>query len=298
MTIHYSVEQNQFYEVYEIKNSNIDYTTPSDEHKICRYCNSPNATFKSKAHLLPEFMGNKDVFCSNECDSCNNKFGVYETHLNAFSGIKNTLIPIKGKKKYPKFKDKNLTTQFIGDNTVNARVEKDSDCMELNNGFLNIKATTQTFIPLYVHKALVKFGLSMIDTIDLPKFKKAFDWIDNPQKKIDDNNIPLLLIHNEARPPIVKPIAFIAKRKTVTNSPEFTFVLAYGFHRLQIFLPFNSCDQSLGEEVFLPLNFDFVTQKIKNQGKWSFGNFDMNSLKRVQLKDDFKVKFNMGNDKS
>lgn len=39
--------------------------------------------FKSRAHLIPEFTGNKEVFYYNECDDCNNKFGLYETHLSA-----------------------------------------------------------------------------------------------------------------------------------------------------------------------------------------------------------------------
>ncbi|MCG2611825.1 hypothetical protein LZZ90_09945 [Flavobacterium sp. SM15] len=291
MKISYIVEQAEFYETYEIQTSILNYTTPEKEFRVCRYCNSPNSTFKSRAHLIPEFTGNKDSFCFNECDACNNKFGIYETHLSAFSGIKNTFIPIKGKKNFPKFKDKNITTQFVGENRVVAKVETDANNMSLENGVLTVKASTQSFIPLYVYKALTKFGLSMLSSDDIWKFEKAIDWLSVPDKKFDDNNLPLLLIHNEGRPPILKPLAFLAKRKQDVNSPEFTFILAYGFHRLQIFLPFNSNDQNLNSEVFLPLNFDFVTQKMKNKPQWGFGHFEMNWLEKVRLDDNFKINF-------
>ncbi|TPD69911.1 HNH endonuclease [Flavobacterium microcysteis] len=295
----YVIDPEEFYETYEISNSMLDYVSPKDEFHICRYCSSPNAKFKSKAHLLPEFTGNKTLFCYNECDDCNKKFGLYETNLSAFSGIKNTFLPIKGKNKYPKFKSKSgdFSVQFQNDNKVIAKVDGNLECMKLENGILNIKATTQTFIPLYVYKALTKFALSMVEKSELHKFRKTVEWINEPEKKFDDNFIPLLLIHNESRPPIIKPIAFLAKRKIPCDSPQYTFIFGFGFHRLQIFLPFNSSDEQLkSEKIILPLNFHFVTQKVKNKGEWGFGHMDMNSLNRSQLTDDFKLNFKLENE--
>lgn len=301
MEINYEIDPEKFYEIYDISNSMLNYISPRNEYHICRYCSKPNSKFKSKAHLLPEFTGNKTLFCHNECDDCNGKFGLYETNLSAFSGIKNTFIPIKGKNKYPKFKSKNgdFTTQFQDGNKVVAKVNGNSDSMKLENGVLNIKAETQTFIPLYVYKALTKFGLSMMDYNELPKFKKALEWINDPRKKIDDNIIPLLIIHNESRPPILQPIAILAKRKKESNTPEYSFIFSFGFHRLQIFLPYNSSDEKLDKEkITLPLNFHFVTQKTKNQGNWSFGHMEMNSLNKARLTDDFKINFTQDTDKS
>jgi hypothetical protein len=294
--IGYELDPDEFYRIYDITNSMLNYISPKDEYRICRYCSLPNAKFKSKAHLLPEFTGNRTLFCHNECDECNKKFGLYETNLSAFSGIKNTFLPIKGKNKYPKFKSKNgdFSTQFQDGNKVIAKVDGNLECMKLENGVLNIKATTQTFIPLYVYKALTKFALSMMEKDELQKFNKTLDWINNPLRKFDDNTIPLLLIHNESRPPITQPIAILAKRKIECNSPEYSFIFGFGFHRLQIFLPFNSSDEKLKpEEIILPLNFHFVTQKVKNEGKWGFGHMDMNSLYKAQLTDDFKLNFKL-----
>lgn len=301
MEIIYDADLENFYKTYEVVNSMLDYTSPKNEFHICRYCTSKNPSFKSRAHLFPEFTGNKTLFAYNECDECNKKFGLYETNLSAFSGIKNTFIPIKSKKKYPKFKsnDGKLTTQFHKDNKVIAEIDKNSELFKFENGVLTLNTETQTFTPLYVYKGLVKFALSLLKKEDIIKFKKTFDWINQPSKKIDDNLIPLLLIYNESRPPIIKPIAILSKkRNNEFNSPEFSFIFGFGFHRFQIFLPFNSTDeQELDKEkIILPLNFDFVTQKMKNEGKWGFGHFDMNSLNKVRLSDIFKINFTPSKD--
>lgn len=299
----YEVFPEKFYKVYDLENSSINYSTPKEEYRICRYCNLTNQTFKSVAHFLPEFMGNKTLFSYNECDKCNSKFGLYETNINAFSGVKNTFIPIKGKKKYPKFKsnDGNFTSQIIDGKKVELRVDGNMDFLKIENGILNIKAQTQTFTPLYVYKGLVKFGLSLLKKEDIYKFEKAIKWLGEPAEKIDDNVIPLLLIYNESRPPLIKPIAILSKRKNnEVNSPEFSLNIAFGFHRIQIFLPFNSDDNHLvnNEKIILPLNFHFLTQKEKNQGKWGFTHFDMNFLNKSRLFDDFKLNFKNSEDKN
>lgn len=297
MTIGYQLDPEEFYKVYEIHNSSVKYTAPKDEYHICRYCGTTDVKkFKSRAHLIPEFTGNKDVFCHNECDDCNTKFGMYETHLSAFSGIHNTFIPIKGKKQFPKFKDtKNaFTNQFQGDNKTLMRIEGNSNFIKHENGFINIESVTQSFIPLHVYKSLTKFAISMIPKEDLPNFSKTIEWLKNPESQIE-NFIPLLLIHNEGRPPLIKPIAILMKRKDeyIKNDvPEYTFIFAYGFHRLQIFIPYNTKDEALSKEtIILPLNFEFVLQKEKDKGFWNFGHMDMDCLKKVKLRDNFKAKF-------
>jgi hypothetical protein len=44
----------------------------------CRFCgkSNPEVSFKKKAHLIPEFLGNKMLLSDFECDSCNYEFGL------------------------------------------------------------------------------------------------------------------------------------------------------------------------------------------------------------------------------
>lgn len=289
----YESTPKKFYEAYSMYSSGRDYVSPQSEFHICRYCNSTNSTFKNKAHFLPEFTGNKTIFSFNECDECNTKFSLYETNLNAFGGFKNSFVPIKGKKKYPKFKsnDGRFTNQFDGNGIVSKIIGK-TDILKLENNVLKIKTETQTFTPLYVYKAIVKFALSMLKAEDIYKFTKTFEWIRLPEKMYDDNLTPLILIYNESRPPLLKPLAILCKRKNIEiNAPEFSFIFGFGFHRLQIFLPFNSADeeQLSKEKIIFPLNFHSVTRKEINSGKWSFAHFDMNFLNKARLTDNFKL---------
>lgn len=300
MEIGFQIGDETFHKIYEIVDVSPEYISPQDEYLICRYCNETDAKkFRSKAHLLPEFTGNKEVFCYNECDDCNAKFGLYETNLNAFCGIKNTFIPIKGKKKFQKFRDEKnkFTTQFQDENKVKINFESDNNnFIKFDNGTLNIQSTTQGFIPLYVYKSLVKFGISMIKKEDLHKFTKTIEWLKVPTNihSQDDNIISLQLLHNESRPPIIKPVAFLMKRKSdyqKNNIPEFTFILAFGFHRFQIFLPYNSDDVNLlsRESIILPVHCRLFAQIQLDSNNGAFQNYDMNLLEKRNIKDDFKV---------
>ena len=300
MTIGFQIGDEAFHKIYEVVNTSIDYSSPVDEHFVCRYCNETDSKkFRSIAHLLPEFTGNKEIFCYNECDDCNAKFGLYETNLNAFCGIKNTFIPIKGKKKFQKFRDEKskFTTQFKEGNKVEMNLESNNkNFITYDNGKLNIQSTTQSFIPLYVYKSLIKFAISMIDKKDLNKFSKVIEWLSTPTKihGEDENIMSLQLLHNESRPPLIKPVATLMKRKSdylKNNIPEFTFIFAFGFHRFQIFLPYNSDDLNLlsKESIILPVHCQLFAQVQANSNKGAFKHYDMNMLEKRNIKDDFKV---------
>lgn len=108
-------EQNnysQFLKYYEIQNRIVhpDTNVPGGgeqyiiDKKIwkCRFCNrtkKEGASFKKKAHVLPEQLGNKLIISHSECDDCNEKFGNYESHLSNFLGPLKTLLGVKGKSK-------------------------------------------------------------------------------------------------------------------------------------------------------------------------------------------------------
>lgn len=60
--------------------------------RVCRFCgkNKNEVSFKKKAHVIPEGIGNKKLFSLSECDSCNSFYGnTIENDLN------NLLSPYK-----------------------------------------------------------------------------------------------------------------------------------------------------------------------------------------------------------
>lgn len=99
-------ELNVFPGKYEMVVKTNTYYPNESEFNICRFCaETDTEKFKSIAHLIPEFTGNKELKHYCECDSCNNKSSKYERDLSLFGGIKNIISGIKGKK-YPKHIDK------------------------------------------------------------------------------------------------------------------------------------------------------------------------------------------------
>ena len=76
----------------------------------------PDVTFKKKAHVIPQSLGNRNIVSLFECDSCNGAiFSIYESSLAAFIGIPRTFAEIRGQKGVPTYKDKetNFRIQFM-----------------------------------------------------------------------------------------------------------------------------------------------------------------------------------------
>lgn len=69
----------------------------------CRYCRAvPPAPFRTDAHALPEFVGNKSLIACDECDACNEFFGkTIEDSLSKMLSPLRTLLLISGKTGVP-----------------------------------------------------------------------------------------------------------------------------------------------------------------------------------------------------
>lgn len=269
--------------VYEEYVVDSEYKTSENEYYTCKYCGENDIKkFKSKAHILPEFTGNKNSFCYDECDACNNKFSVYEYNLKNFGAFKNTHLPIFGKKKFPKYIDgeNNFTLKFSNENTLVMSILNNSEFYKIENNRLKITSTTMPFVPLLLYKCIVKFAFSMMQKKDFIKFEKALPWI-NEIKLQKDDEIPFLLFYNPNGKPIIEPLGLLLKRKIEYNCPEFSFIFFWGFLKFQIFLPFNSTDKSLDySNLKLPILPDFVT--INKENKFGLSYFDMDSLDKIK----------------
>lgn len=289
--IHYDIGNIQ--EVYELYNSNLRYIQPENEKYICRYCGeTEKKNFKSKAHLIPEFTGSKDLFSFNECKNCNHKFGVnYENSLRNFA-VKNLFIPIKGKGGFKKHNDylNDSVTQFRNEKTLVTTLNSKEFKNEIVNGKMKFETISYPFVPLYVYKSLMKIALSLLKTEDLKYFTTGLNWINNVEMQTK-TEIPLtVIINDEAKPILLKPIALLLRKKIEYNSPEFTFIFSWGYYNFQIFLPFNSNDLNLDYSVFnLPVRPDFVRQS--KDGKIKFQHFEMNSINSFKVKHDLLVPF-------
>jgi len=85
---------------------NGEYIYIGNEDKVCRFCNKaePEVTFKTIAHAVPEFLGNKQLILKNECDQCNTFLSNnLENSLDKYTKPFRLVAQIKGKKKVPAY---------------------------------------------------------------------------------------------------------------------------------------------------------------------------------------------------
>lgn len=290
INIHYEVDNiSDVYEEYVFMSK---YETKKTEYGVCKYCGTTDENkFKSRAHLIPEFTGNKEWFCFNECDDCNNVFSAYEYSLKNFGAFKNSHLPIKGKKRFPKYVDGHhgFTIQFRDNGSLIMNAEKNGDFLEIEKDRVKIKSLTMPFVPLNVYKCLVKTAFSLMENKDFKKYESGISWLMDKKNKAE-LIIPHTMLFNPNGKPVKKPIAVLLKRKIDYNAPEFSLIFIWGFYIFQIFPPFNNLDKKLDySNLKLPIMSEFVTKS--KDGKFGVAHFDMNTLERIQTLE--KVNFGL-----
>ncbi|WP_323071544.1 HNH endonuclease, partial [Aeromonas jandaei] len=71
------------------------------KERKCRFCGETTytgATFKKVAHAIPESLGNKNIICADECDTCNHFFGkTYEKSLVEYFNFFRVIDGVKSK---------------------------------------------------------------------------------------------------------------------------------------------------------------------------------------------------------
>ena len=281
INIHYEVGNiSNVYEEYVYMS---EYKTKKTEYGVCKYCGTIDENkFKSRAHLIPEFTGNKEWFCFNECDDCNNVFSTYEYSLKNFGAFKNSHLPIKGKKRFPKYVDGHhgFTIQFQDNGSLIMNVEKNRDFLKIENDRVNIKSLTMPFVPLNVYKCLVKTAFSLMENKDFKKHESGISWLMDKKNKAEPI-IPHTMLFNPNGKPVKKPIAVLLKRKIDYNAPEFSLIFIWGFYIFQIFPPFNNFDKKLDySNLKLPIMSEYITKS--KDGKFDIAHFDMNTLERIR----------------
>lgn len=296
------MDKNIIYEVDNIQNAYdvyvtmAEYKTLDSDYYTCKYCGEQDITkFKSKAHLIPEFTGNKDWFCYDECDACNNKFSTYEYSLKSFGAFKNAHLPIQGKKKFPKYVDgyHDFSIQFDKDGKLIINSKGKADFFKIDNDRIKIKSVTMPFVPLNVYKCLFKIAVSMLSSKDFSRFETSLSWLTD-KKMLIEPKTPHTMLYNPNGKPVKKPIAVLFKRKENYNCPEFSLIFIWGFIIFQIFLPFNKDDEELDYcNLKLPILGNFVTKN--ESGEFGLSHFNMNNLNRIQTLENisFRLKKNI-----
>lgn len=224
----------------------------------CRFCglSKPDVKFTSKAHVIPDFMGNKTLFSNYECSTCNNFFSRFETDFANFMLPFNTIAGTISKKNVsPKYKS---GAQFEISNdgkTVNIS-ELPLEFFENGKTTFDLKLVLPTYRPDYIYRTLVKIGLALVEKNKLDDFGSSINLLMNEENIFPFNPCMIFSVF-----PFSYDIGkidcsiFLRKKEIVRNTPKLILVLSYKNFCFQTFLPVE--DDCNIEEEFYPFPFVF-----------------------------------------
>lgn len=152
--------------------------------RVCRFCGRTGKEyFKEIAHAIPESLGNKLLFCNDECDCCNHDLGQIEDNFLRVMDFRRAIYSIhrKNSKDCPHIKGENY--RFQSDENGNPLLyifrgdipPYDEDTDEILYCFRHLTKVEDEKI----YKALCKMVIDLLPSEELPHFKKTIDWIAN-----------------------------------------------------------------------------------------------------------------------
>jgi HNH endonuclease len=245
--------------------------------RTCRFCDGrpPEVTFKTKAHAIPESLGNKSLFTAYECDACNQFFGRgIENDFGNWIKPQHLFGRIKGKKGVPKVKkgsSRGWRLEWRADHEILEITQSDDDPVAVLDTVAKLITFTlprDPYIPIAVLKAFTKMGLTLLPGEELPNFRSAMVWIRNPDHNVGlVKEFPVLHTFVPGDRPFRKLAAVLLRRRTdELRVPYVTFVLTYGNEVFQTVLPSPERDAAIfGQEIqycYFPNVYDLgVTPK-------------------------------------
>jgi hypothetical protein len=219
----------------------------------CRYCRRgrPDATFRKDAHAFPDFLGNLSVFSMNECDGCNEYFGIgCEDHLSKQTLLARTLAGIPRKKgKESTFKSNDGTLR-IDSNGLNVNIQVPSpnsgDDLLIDGKLpdqipLSGDTASQPYVPIQAAMALVKIACSVAPAEDLDQCRGATEWIRGRQA-VHFSQFPVSFAFTPGSFDERVSQVIILRRKEEGPEPYLWCVVQFRNFRFQVFVPFCAAD--------------------------------------------------------
>lgn len=206
-----------------------------DENKrVCRFCGKriPDAKFEKIAHAVQEALGNKLLFCYEECDACNLKMARIEDNFRVLMDFRRSMyhIPRKGKTKSASVVGKNFV---INPNTVGLpelyiMEEEIPSNIDRTHPFFMHFELKNPMVNEDMYKALCKMVIDMLPSKELKHFEQTINWISPDEVWIPDS-LPSILTHyipsDKIRYPQPVLDIYINNKGKLPESPYCTAVL-------------------------------------------------------------------------
>lgn len=156
-----------------------EYTGPDDfKACICRFCGKkyPEVRFKKKnAHAIPDALGNKLVFCNDECQSCNATLSPIDKELAEYLKFRRSENRIVNKKnKIIKVWGHNF---FYDGSVGELKISRLAILEETESKYYVKLEGAEPITHLGIYKALAKIAIDLMPRNLVDEFCTTIDWI-------------------------------------------------------------------------------------------------------------------------
>lgn len=158
-----------------------DIGNPKKMSRTCRFCGrttKSGARFDKIAHAIPAALGNKFLKLADECDTCNEHFGIeLEPTLVELLNIQRVFLGIEARGGLPKVKFSD-GTMFHDNKDGKRMIVVSGKISEDASGVLSAQlGKGKPIVPQNFYRALSKIALSVIPEEYLPALKKTVEWV-------------------------------------------------------------------------------------------------------------------------
>ena len=211
----------------------------------CRFCpNTVDNKFTKKAHAISESLGNKHLFCNEECDDCNARLAQIEDHFLRLMDIRRSLYKISGKGACCHcVEGRNFVIRPNNNNEPVIYLKEEniiSQQIDVSKPF-SMKLDHKWYVTNEnIYKALVKYVINLLPNNQIPYFSNTIEWING--KIISDTLPPMLFgMHNRVlRHPIMD---IYINSKGISSTPYCTAIFYSCDIAYMYVIPFCSIDK-------------------------------------------------------
>lgn len=151
-------------------------------HRVCRFCGETNQKkFSDRAHAIGDSLGNKKLFCYEECDTCNHTLNKIEDNFLHLMDIRRALYNISRK-------ETTSSPSIYGNNFAILPNEKGAaelyimqeaidPNVDISKPFIFQLKQYAVLSDEKIYKALAKMVIDLIPSPHLPQFENTIKWI-------------------------------------------------------------------------------------------------------------------------
>ena len=202
------------------------------QKRKCRFCGEsfPKVSFNKKAHAIQDALGNKLLFCNEECDRCNHDLAVVENQFRILMDFRRSIfrIPRKETTKSAKVVGKDFIIQTGKDGEPHLYLMKEKlSGVDTTKPFMHHFELKEPIVNEQMYKALCKIVIDLLPSCELTHFENTIRWIKS--KSFAPDALPSIWLANlPTEIPVYKqPVLdiFINNRNLKQQAPYCTAII-------------------------------------------------------------------------